>query len=160
LTRYIKSIGPKAKLSKSEVSSFALCSVAAYYCGNARFEEAQIYAQAAMATSSSNSPLQGISEAIQFEALSSLRVNGLSGPDSEILSKYQSALAAVQWSWGEDHPLSMAVYDRLSLVYLKGKDPENALQAHFNSLCIAENSLGKNHPITAGYLAKVVIPSM
>ena len=159
LARYFKSLGPRSKLAKSDLSAYALSKVAAHYCDKGRYEESQLYAQAAISTASRSSSLVGIAKAISFQSNAVLQPNTVSGPNSNVLSLYQAALASVQWYWGVSHPFSMAIHDRLSALYLKAKNVDQALDAHLISLDIAESTLGKNHSITAGYLTKVIIDS-
>ena len=155
LARYFKSRGPKSKLNKSDSSAYALNKIAAYYCEKARYEEAKMYAQAALSTCSRNSCLVGIAKAICFHSSAAMQPNIVLGPGSDILSIYQSAINSMQWHCGSGHPLIMAVHDRLASLYIKAKNFEQALEVHDISLEIAEVTLGKNHSTTAGYLTKV-----
>ena len=157
LARYFKSIGPKSKLSKLETSAFALAKVAAHYFVKGRYEESNIYAQAAIKAASETSYLVGVAQAISFQCLAVFQPNTITLPDSTILKLYQESLHSIQWYLGPHHPLEMAVHDRLSALYLKSKNIEFALDAHLVSLGIAESTLGKTHSVTAGYLTRVFI---
>jgi tetratricopeptide (TPR) repeat protein len=155
LARYFKSRGPQSKLTKSDASAYALNKIAAYYCEKGRYEEAKMYAQAALSTSSRNSCLVGIAKAICFHSSAAMQPNIVLGPGSDTLSLYQSAINSMQWHCGPGHPLIMAAHDRLASLYIKAKNFEHALDIHDISLDIAEATLGKNHSTTAGYLTKV-----
>ena len=155
LTRYFKALGPKSKLSKGSASAYALAKISAHYCSKGRYEEAKLYAQAAISTAPISSSLVGLSQAIFFQSEAVLQPNTLSGPNASVLMLYQNALSSVQWFWGVGHPLSMAIHDRLVSLYFKAKNYDQALNAHLISLEIAEQTLGKNHSVTAGYLTKV-----
>ncbi|KAJ1557087.1 hypothetical protein HK405_000877, partial [Cladochytrium tenue] len=66
-------------------------------------------------------------------------------------------MAAVQWHWGPNHPVGMALHDRMCSVYIRARKYEKALEFHNLSLDLAMVALGKNHIVTAGYLTKAGI---
>jgi hypothetical protein len=155
LTRYFKSIGSTSKLAKNDDTSRVMSQVAARYLLSKRPEESLLYAQAAMSTASRNNCLLGLARAVAFEAEACTSSNILAGPNCSVIRSYEEALRTVNWHVGEDHPISMALHDRLASLYIKAGDYSRALCVQRLGLQVAELSLGKNHSITADYFTKV-----
>ncbi|KAJ3051217.1 hypothetical protein HK097_007820 [Rhizophlyctis rosea] len=154
LARHFKSLGPRSKLARTDASATALAEVAAHYNATGRYEEAKMYAQASAAIASHNGCITGLAQGQLIEALFGLQPNPLAGPDPSLLAVYRQALETIKWHWGIDHPIEMALHDRVSSIYSRANCPQKALEHHLLSLGIAERSLGKNHTVTAGYLVK------
>ncbi|KAJ3244464.1 hypothetical protein HK104_008038, partial [Borealophlyctis nickersoniae] len=154
LSRHFKSLGPRSKLLRTPSSATALLHVAAHYTVTGRYEEARLYAQAAASISSRNSCIRGLALGLLIEASFGLQPNPLAGPDPALLGVYREALQVVQWHWGVDHPVGMALHDRVVRVYERAKRWERALEFHLVSLGICERALGRSHVVTAGYLVK------
>ncbi|TPX68750.1 hypothetical protein SpCBS45565_g02959 [Spizellomyces sp. 'palustris'] len=152
LARHIKSLGPSSKLARLDTSSAALCTVAAHYNATSRYEEARLYAQAAVSASTGNSCLAGLAMGQLIEA-----VCGVLFDETQMTSLYQQAVEIVTWACGVDHPVLMALHDRVAGVYAGNERWEDALEYYGKSLGIAEKALGKNHLVTAGYLVKIGI---
>ncbi|KAJ3332136.1 hypothetical protein HDU76_001170 [Blyttiomyces sp. JEL0837] len=157
LSRHFRSLGPKSKLSKSDLTCIKLTQVASHYNATGRYEEARRYAAAAASSSPGNMCAVSLAKAQLVEALGALQVNPISGPDTSLLTIYRSAVSVSNWHWGVDHPVNMALHDRVCDVYLRGRNYGQALEFHNLSLGIAMNALGKNHVVTAGYLTKAGI---
>ena len=155
LARHFKSLGPRSKLARTDASATALAEVAAHYNATGRYEEAKMYAQASAAIASHNGCITGLAQGQLIEALFGLQPNPLAGPDPTLLAVYRQALETIKWHWGIDHPIEMALHDRVSSIYYRANCPQKSLEHHLLSLGIAERSLGKNHTVTAGYLIKV-----
>ncbi|KAJ3091624.1 hypothetical protein HK102_014054, partial [Quaeritorhiza haematococci] len=154
LARHFKSLGAKSKLQRSEASARALIEVAAHYNTTGRYEEARAYASSACNATRRDSCLYGFAQAQLMEALSGLQAAGNGHPDTSLLTLYRKGLAVVEYNWGVDHPLTMALHDRMCAVYLRTKRQQQALEYHEKSLGIAMKALGKHHVVTAGYLVK------
>lgn len=154
VAKHFKSIGPNSKLVKSSSSAVVLLQVAANYNQKNRFEEAKLYAQAAVSSSKTNTALYGLSVAQLLYAAAGLQSSVIGGPDPTLLGLYRKALHSISWHWGEKNPLTMTLHDRMSEIYHRAKDPEKAFQFHMASLDTAKNSLGNTHIVTACYLAR------
>jgi hypothetical protein len=96
-----------------------------------------------------------MAQAQLLESLGAIQSNPTNGPDQKILSVYRSAVSTATWVCGLTHPLGMGLHDRMSAIYLRGKKYAQAFEFHTLSLQMSLESLGKNHAITAAYLAKV-----
>lgn len=155
VARHFKSLGPKSKLNHINSSAAILNFVASYYNAANRFEEAKLYAQAAAASAQKNHCLFGLASAQLLYAVSGLQATGLSGPEPSLLGWYGKAQSIVSWHWGSQNPLSMTIYDRMSSIYHRAKDPIRAFEFHKQSLEVADQTLGNNHNITAAYLTRV-----
>ncbi|KAI9362060.1 hypothetical protein DFJ73DRAFT_756904 [Zopfochytrium polystomum] len=157
LARHFRTLGPKSKLARSDVSALRLTEVAAHYNATGRHEEAKKYATAAVSAALQNSCVAGLARAQLIEAIGALQVGpGSGGPDPAILSAYRAGVALVQWHCGLSHPIGMALHDRMCTIYIKARKYEQALEFHNISLSLAMNALGKNHIVTAGYRTKVI----
>ncbi|KAI8895724.1 translation initiation factor eIF3 subunit 135-domain-containing protein [Globomyces pollinis-pini] len=154
VSRHFKSIGPKSKLLRNNSSSAILTLVATHYNGTNRYEEARLYAQAAAVSAQKNHALFGLATAQLLFAIAGLQTNAMGGPDPSLLGWYRKALFVTEWHWGAVNPLTMTLHDRLSSIYHKAKEPQQAFEFHKHSLEMADKALGKNHPITAGYLTR------
>ena len=155
VARHFKSLGPKSKLLHLNSSAFILTFVAAHYNSTNRFEEARLYAQAAVASAQKNHALFGLSTAQLMYAVAGLQTTGLSGPEPSLLGWYGKAVGILAWHWGSQNPLSMTLFDKMSSIYHKAKDPQKAFEFHQMSLKVADSTLGNNHVVTAGYLSRV-----
>jgi hypothetical protein len=155
VAKHFKSLGPKAKLSKSNESAAILAIVAAHYNAKNRYEEARLYAQAAVASSKKNHAIFGLSTAQLLFAIAGLQCCAVGGPDPTLLGWYRKALGVVSWHWGAINPISMTLNDKMSEVYHRAKDPQKAFEFHMQSLEMADKALGNNHIVTAGYLTRV-----
>ncbi|KAJ3019310.1 UNVERIFIED_CONTAM: hypothetical protein HDU68_010726 [Siphonaria sp. JEL0065] len=178
LTRHFRSMGPKSKLQRNDLTALYLTTVAAHYNATDRPEEAKRYAIAAISaiTVKNTSAVSAIARAQLVEAMGALLVP--SGSDrynanmsgcgnnikesgqydfGSILSVYRLGVSAVKWNWGLSHPMGMALHDRMSAVYVRCGRYAEALEFHNISLDIAIASLGKSHVTTAGYLTKAGI---
>ncbi|KAJ1537086.1 hypothetical protein HK405_014874, partial [Cladochytrium tenue] len=109
LTRHFRSLGAKSKLARSDVTALRLAEVAAHYNATGRSEEALKYASAALAASGGCSGFAGLARAQMVEALGALQVTPAAGPDPDLLAHYEAGMAAVQWHWGPNHPVGMAL---------------------------------------------------
>ncbi|KAL2918972.1 hypothetical protein HK105_201242 [Polyrhizophydium stewartii] len=154
LARHFKSIGPKSKLCPSIASATALAQVAAFYNATSRFEEARLYAQAAVTSAVRNHIVSALASAQLIYALAGLQANAMGAPDPTLLATFRRALTIAEWHWGPEAPLVLCLYDRMSSVYQRAKQPEKALEFTRASLDVAEKALGKNHAYTAAYLTK------
>ncbi|KAJ3192337.1 hypothetical protein HK101_006708, partial [Irineochytrium annulatum] len=74
--------------------------------------------------------------------------------DPAIINLHQAALSSLEWQWGPQTPMMMAVHDRMANVHLRSRRLSAALGHHSESLAIALSALGKTHPVTAGYLTR------
>ncbi|KAJ3236306.1 hypothetical protein HDU81_010895 [Chytriomyces hyalinus] len=157
LTRHFRSLGPKSKLQRSDASSTALANAAAHYNATSRYEEAKRYALASLnaAENKSTGSSAVVARAQVIEAMGNL-VNSPADMN-QLLQVYRMGVTAVKWTWGLDHPMGMALHDRVSAAYLRIKLYEEALEFHTKSLEIALGELGRGHGVTAGYLAKAGI---
>ncbi|KAJ3365891.1 hypothetical protein HDU91_002046 [Kappamyces sp. JEL0680] len=154
VARHFKSLGPKSKLSHINSSAAILTFVASHYNQSSRFEEARLYAQAASASAQKNHALFGLATAQLLYAVAGLQTTGLSAPEPSLLGWYGKALSILSWHWGAHNPLTMTLLDRMSSIYHRAKDPQRAFDFHMQSLDVAVQTLGNNHGITAGYLAR------
>ncbi|KAI9102062.1 translation initiation factor eIF3 subunit 135-domain-containing protein [Phlyctochytrium arcticum] len=152
LARHFKSLGPRFKTSRSDPSSAALCSVAAYYNTAKRYEEARLYAQAAVSASTRNSCLVGLAMGQLVESLA-----GTGFDEHHMRELHGQAVDIVKWCCGGDHPAVMALHDRLARVYAMRERWDEVLEFYSRSMAVAERALGKNHLVTAGYLVKLGI---
>ncbi|KAI8825463.1 translation initiation factor eIF3 subunit 135-domain-containing protein [Chytriomyces cf. hyalinus JEL632] len=157
LTRHFRSLGPKSKLQRSDASSTALANAAAHYNATSRYEEAKRYALASLnaAENKSTGSSAVVARAQVIEAMGNM-VNSPADMN-QLLQVYRMGVTAVKWTWGLDHPMGMALHDRVSAAYLRLKLYEEALEFHTKSLEIALGELGRGHGVTAGYLAKAGI---
>jgi hypothetical protein len=155
VARHFKSLGPKSKLQHLNSSAAVLNFVACYYNSNNHFDEAKLYAQAAAASAQKNHCLFGLASAQLLYAVSGLQATGLTGPEPSLLGWYGKALSIVSWHWGSQNPLCMTIYDRMSTIYHRAKDPIRAFEFHKQSLDVSDQSLGNNHTITAAYYTRV-----
>lgn len=155
LARHFKTLGPKSKLAHLNSSASILTTVACHYNTSARFEEARLYAQAAVTTAQKNHAVFGLAIAQLLFAIAGLQATGLSGPEPSLLGWYGKAISTIAWHWGPLNPLAMTLYDRMSSIYHKAKDPQRAFEFHKQSLQVADQTLGSNHAVTAGYLTRV-----
>ncbi len=155
MARHFKSLGPKSKLSHINSSAAVLTFVAAHYNATNRFEEARLYAQAASASAQKNHVLFGLATAQHLYAVAGLQTTGLTAPEPSLLGWYGKALSIITWHWGPKNPIAMTLFDRMSSIYHRAKEPQRAFEFHMSSLDVAINSLGNNHGITAGYLTRV-----
>ncbi|KAJ3010407.1 hypothetical protein HKX48_007407, partial [Thoreauomyces humboldtii] len=69
LSRHFKSLGPRSKLSRIDASSAALAQVAAHYNATGRYDEARLYAQAAVSAATRNSCLAGLAMGLSIESM-------------------------------------------------------------------------------------------
>ncbi|KAK6097933.1 hypothetical protein MT418_002020 [Batrachochytrium dendrobatidis] len=154
LARHFKSVGPKAKLSPCNASATALSQIASYYNSIGRFEEARMYAQAAVSSSLANHIIYALASAQLLFALAGLQTNAMEAPDTTILATYRNALNVAEWHWGSESPLVLCLHDHMSAIYQRSQNPQKALEYIRQSLDISKKSLGKNHVYTAAYLTK------
>jgi hypothetical protein len=129
--------------------------VAAFYNSKNRFEEARLYAQAAVSSSKKNHSLYGLATAQLLFSIAGLQCCAVGGPDPTLLGWYRQALSVVNWHWGPGNPIAIALHDKMSDVYHRAKDPQKAFEFHNQSLDLADLSLGNSHTVTAGYLTRV-----
>jgi hypothetical protein len=155
VAKHFKSIGPKSKLVKSNESAVILARVAAHYNSKSRYEEARLYAQAAVSSSKKDHALFGLATAQLLFAIAGLQYCAVGGPDPTLLGWYRKALSVVNWHWGTSNPICMTLHDKMSEVYHRAKDPQKAYEFHTQSLETADQTLGNNHIVTAGYLTRV-----
>jgi Translation initiation factor eIF3 subunit 135 len=155
VARHFKSLGPKSKLLHLNSSASVLTYVSAHYNSTNRFEEARLYAQAAVASAQKNHTIFGLATAQLMYAVAGLQTTGLSGPEQSLLGWYGKAIGIIAWHWGSQNPLCMTLYDKMSSIYHRSKDPQKAFEFHNMSLKIADTTLGNNHTVTAGYLTRV-----
>lgn len=155
VAKHFKSLGPKSKLVHSNASASILNFVASHYNNTNRFEEARLYAQAAAASAQKNHCLFALASCQLLYAVAGLQATALNGPEPSLLGWYGKAQTVMTWHWGPQNPLSMTLHDRMSAIYHKAKDPILAFDFHKKSLEIADQTLGNNHNITAGYLTRV-----
>ncbi|KAI8614375.1 translation initiation factor eIF3 subunit 135-domain-containing protein [Chytriomyces sp. MP71] len=160
LTRHFRSLGPKSKLQRNDLSAQALTAVAAHYNATGRHEDAKRYAIAALSASTSKTTgaVAVLARAQLLEAMG----NGLNASPSDadfapLMQVYRLGVAGVKWNWGLQHPMGMALHDRLSAAYLRVGRYTEALEFHKISLEIALTEFGKSHMVTAGYLTKAGI---
>lgn len=154
VAKHFKSIGPSSKLLKLNGSAVVMTMVAAHYNAKNRFEEAKLYAQAAVSSCSKNSAMYGLAIAQLVFATAGLQSCVIGAPDPTLLIFYRKAVVSINWHWGEHNPLGMTLHDRMSEIYHRAKDLQKAFEFHSASLERAEKSLGKTHTITAVYLAR------
>jgi len=157
LTRHFKSLGNSAKLLKSDSSSRALIDVSAYYNSIHRYEEAKMYAQSACNAALNNLSTKGLAQAQLIVSLCGLQLTANAEPCIEVLTLYKQALAQIEWEYGVDHIVSLALHDRMCYVYEQCKRKTHALDFIRTSLRICLKSLGKHHLISAGYKVKAAI---
>eukprot|EP00842_Homolaphlyctis_polyrhiza_P005334 jgi/Hompol1/5801/HPOL_004714-RA len=155
LARHFKSVGPRSKLNPSNTSAAALTQVASYYNATGRFEEARLYAHAAMSSAVHNHIVSAFASAQLLFALAGLQANAMSSPDPSLISMYRHAVTVAEWHWGYESPLSLCLHDRMSSIYQRARNSDKALEYARLSLDLAEKSLGINHAHTAAYLTKV-----
>ncbi|KAI9014870.1 translation initiation factor eIF3 subunit 135-domain-containing protein [Gaertneriomyces semiglobifer] len=155
LARHFKALGPRSKLAKTDASSAALSQVSAHYSATGLYEEARLYAQAAISAANRNSCLVGLAQGQLVRALAGLQADALAEPDVSLIGLYQQAVAAVQWHWSAEHPAATALHDCMAAVYLTIKKPQQALKYYSESLQVAEKALGKSHVVTGAYLTKI-----
>jgi hypothetical protein len=150
LAKHFKALGPKSKLLKSVISSEMLTFVSCFYNINARFNEACLYAQAAISSSDNTHTAFGL-------ATSQLLISkaNLDFDLPDLNEYYSKGLQAVEWHWGTESPLLMTLHDVMSLISHK-KDPQTAFEYHMKSLKVCEKAFGKSHVITGGYLTRVI----
>ncbi|KAJ3161299.1 hypothetical protein HDU86_007081 [Geranomyces michiganensis] len=158
LARHFKSLGPQSKLARSDASSAALAQVSAHYNATQRFEEARLYAQAAISAATRNSCLAGLAMGLLIDALAAAGSNHIKpsvDEEQKVLEIYQQAVAITFWHCGADHPVVMGLHDRIAGVFERGGKFAQALEFYSKSLKVADKALGKNHLVTAGYLVKL-----
>jgi hypothetical protein len=155
LSRHFKYIGSKSKLQPSLVSAAILVQIASHFNEISRFEEANLYAKAALTSACKNHIVSALAMSQLLYSLAGLQKLTDGEPDESIISLYREGLGIMQWHWGYDNLCLMTFYDRMSAIFHKANNPKKALDYHQMSLEIAEKSLGKNHIITAGYLTRV-----
>lgn len=155
VARHFKALGPKHKLAHTNSSASVLTFVAAHYNSTNRFEEARLYAQAAVSSAQKNHCLFGLATAQLLYAVVGLQATIVGGPEPSLLGWYGKAQAVIVWHWGANNPLTMTLFDKMSSVYHRAKDPQQAFEFHKQSLKTAGLSLGNDHVITAGYLTRV-----
>ncbi|KAI8588718.1 hypothetical protein BDZ88DRAFT_177724 [Geranomyces variabilis] len=158
LARHFKSLGPQSKLARSDASSAALAQVSAHYIATQRFEEARLYAQAAISAATRNSCLAGLAMGLLIDALAaagSSHIKPSVDDEQKVLQIYEQAVATTLWHCGADHPVVMGLHDRIAGVFERGGKFAKALEYYSRSLKVAEKALGKNHLVTAGYLVKL-----
>ncbi|KAH6571038.1 hypothetical protein BASA60_007377 [Batrachochytrium salamandrivorans] len=154
LARHFKGIGPKAKLNPCNASAAALAQIASHYNATSRFEEARLYAQAAVSSSLGNHIIYALASAQLLYSLAGLQTNAMGAPDTTLLAIYRNALSVAEWHWGSEAPLALCLHDRMSGIYQRVQNSQKALEFARQSLDISEKSLGKNHAHTAAYLTK------
>ncbi|KAJ3075860.1 hypothetical protein HDU98_006631 [Podochytrium sp. JEL0797] len=177
LTRHFRSMGPKSKLQRNDLTAMHLTTVAAHYNATDRPEEAKRYAVAAIGASTGKTTcsVSAIARAQVVEAMGALMVpagtdrynanisgcgsvkDGVNYDFNPVLKEYRLGVSAVKWNWGLQHPMGMALHDRMSAVYVRCGRYAEALEFHNISLDIAVASFGKNHVCTAGYFTKAGI---
>ncbi|KAI8809574.1 clustered mitochondria-domain-containing protein [Cladochytrium replicatum] len=166
LARHFKSLGPRTKLSRSDLSALALSEVAAHYIATGRREEAKMYAQSAVNAAQKNTCVAGLSTAQLFEAtfvpINEVLYHGSEREktppavpeEEEWIEMYRNGLEFIRWHWGVDHPMALALHDRVALMYERLELWEKSLRYLSISLDVVSRAFGKNHPLTAGYLTK------
>jgi tetratricopeptide (TPR) repeat protein len=67
----------------------------------------------------------------------------------EALQCFDNALTALDFHWGEGHPMHASVYSIMALMYLKKQNFDEALVLYKSSLMCCLKVLGPNHSLTA-----------
>jgi hypothetical protein len=160
LSRHLNSLGPTSKLARTNVTAVALCETAAFFNATGRAGDARVYSQAALAVSSKYSVHMAMAYGQLIQAQLALEAQSPApsrrpGPSDVILRLYQEGLAAFEWHWGFEHPLTVFLHDLLAESYFADGQPDRALQLHARSLQIVRKELGDSHLTTAGYFVKV-----
>lgn len=154
LCRHFKSLGPKSKLFPTIATAATLTQIAAYFNSINRFEEARLYAKAAVSSSPKNHIMAGIATNQYLYSIAGLQTNASGGPNTTILSIYRDMTIVGQWHYGIENLILMAFHDNMSSISHKSKDPKKALEYHQISLAISQKALGRSHVTTAGYLTR------
>lgn len=154
LARHLASVGPQAKLMKNDTSAQILNNLAKYYNMTGRYEEARFYLNAALNLASQNHAATSIIYANMMETTFMLQHDQSAGPDNTVMEYYKRAAAIIEFHWGMDHPLMMALHDKLAFLFCKVGLNEDGLKYHQSAMVIAFKTLGKNHLIAAGHLTR------
>ena len=156
LARHFASLGPQNKYLKSNISAKLLNNLAKFYNNAERFEEAKLYASAALNLSSKNQAGIAMIYLNLIEAQFAMigRTSPLI-PDESSLNYYKKALDAVELQWNADHPLAMILHDRMAVLCNRYGNAEAGYEYQKKSMGIALRTLGKNNIVTADQFNKV-----
>ena len=147
--------GPAEKVMKSNVSAMRLTTLSKYYLDIGSLSKASLLANMATKLALSNHTAYSLTQLALLESdFIAARAQGLEKIDF-VLSLFQRAMTTVEFHWGQDHPVSLSLYDKMTHLLSKADRPEKAQEYLDKSLSLAKRVLGPAHVVTAGYLTKV-----
>ncbi|TPX34212.1 hypothetical protein SmJEL517_g03125 [Synchytrium microbalum] len=149
LTRHLKLLGPQSRLWRNEKTRDILNRVSAFYAAIRKGDQAKTYAVSSLQVGDQYASASASLSLTRLMESSCLISNAIV---PETLQHYKACIAAIQYHWGELHPIEMQAHECMSNCFTRFGQEDKALECIERAWHIALRACGKLHNVTAGYL--------